>query len=308
MTSITPRIGIDLPHRPVPFLGTDYYKSLAERGESGRFSDKLLTTHIGSTVVGRLVEKNAPVELATRINALTPLKLAHAVRGWRATKARIQKEKEYKAIWQNFETDFLDYAETRKNVNVLQIGAYDGVTHDRMHPLLSQHPGWQAVLVEPMPQAFEQLKHSYANRPNTRFVNAAVGDVEGEIDMHYIGSTKNAPLFIDLTATTRPSTLEMFQEAGAAVETTKVRSTILPNLLKDMDLPASQLDMLFIDAEGCDYTILKQLMASETALPAFIVAEHDHMSDSEYHETAAKLFDRGYSISPIAHDILAKRV
>ncbi|MGH7156587.1 MAG: FkbM family methyltransferase [Candidatus Saccharimonadales bacterium] len=296
-----------IPDKPIPFLGSDYYQSLAWHVERGSVFDKLITRHIGSTAAGKVVEKTISTEMATRINAITALKLAHAIRSMRSTRERMQKEKIYKFHWSEFQTSFLEYATNQDEVTVLQIGAYDGRTNDRLHPLLMQNPNWRAVLVEPMPQTFERLMRNYAGRPNTTLVNSAVSNQDGEIDMFAITPTEKTPLFLDQTATTKPRTLNSFMAAGAIAESLTVRTSTVENLLADNSIDKQAIGLLFVDAEGCDAEILMQMMATDDPLPPYIVAEHDHMSDEEYSEVIDGLINRQYIIRVLAHDLLAQR-
>jgi FkbM family methyltransferase len=310
MTTLSPRITehYGLSERPVIFLDSSYYQSLAEHAEKGGLANKFLTRHLGSTVMGRLVDRIAPVELATRFNALTPLTLAYSARNWRATQKRLQLEREYKSSWAEFQNNFTELARSKPNFRLLQIGAHDGITNDRLYPLLMGHPDWHAILVEPMPEAFIRLKKNYSKRPNTQFVNRAVGDMDGSTEMYHIVSNKGAPLFIDLTATSDPRTLELFRDAGGELATTVVEGTTLSKLLEDVEFEGQDIDLMFVDAEGCDYAILQQLLLSDgSGLPRFIVAEHDHMSDEQYYGTITDLQDVGYKTRCIAHDILAEK-
>lgn len=296
-----------LPERPGLFLGSSYYQSLAEHARKDRLADKFLTLHMGSTAVGRLIGRTAPTELATRLNALTPLKLAYAARNWGSTQRRLRLEREYKQSWTDFQNNFTKFAESKLNFRLLQIGAYDGVTNDRLHPLLMEHPNWHAVLVEPMPEAYTRLKQNYSQRPNTQFINFAVGDMDGTNEMYHIAPNKNTPLFIDLTATSNPGTLELFREAGYEIETTLVEGTTLAKLLESLNIEGQDIDLMFVDAEGCDYAILQQLLSDGSGLPRFIVAEHDHMSDEQYYGIISDLENAGYKTRCIAHDILAEK-
>jgi len=308
MSTLSSSLSVEaIPQKPNPFLGADYYQSLALHAERGRVMDRVLTRHIGSTAIGKIVEKTVPTELATRINAITPLKLAHAIRSIRTTRERIEKEKVYKFHWSEFLTSFLEYAENHGQVSVLQIGAYDGRTNDRLYPIMMQNLDWNAILIEPMPQTFERLKLNYAGRPNTLLLNTAVTDEDGQIEMFSVTPTTKTPLFLDQTATTKPRTLDCFMPAGASTESVIVPTTTMDNLLTDNSIDRRSVDMLFIDAEGCDADILRQLMKIEDFRPPYIVAEHDHMTDEEYSEAITSLVNQQYVVRVLAHDLLAQR-
>lgn len=308
MTTLAPQIASEArPAKPSPFFGLDYYQSLAQHVERGHLVDRLMTLHVGSTALGKLVDKAVAPELATRINSVTALKLAHAARSWRAAKARLEVDKGYQRVWDRFQAQFLAHAAAKERASVVQIGAYDGKTNDRLRPLLVENPHWHATLVEPMPAAFAGLSRNYARRPNTTLVNAAVTDTDGQAEMFNITVSRHTPLFLDQTATTKTRTLESFQVAGVDVESTLVPTVTLKSLFEGSAIDRSSIDLLFIDAEGCDADILRQMAAMADCRPPFIVAEHDHMSAEEYNSTVQMLVGQGYVVSAIAHDILAQR-
>lgn len=307
MSTINPKaFEGQIPAKPLPFSTEDYFRSLAKHAEGNGPLSRALTAHLGSTAAGKLVERSFSPEIATRLNAMTALKLAHAVRSYKITHDRLSKEKVYKKTWAEFQNNILIFADQTPGFGVVQIGAYDGLTNDRLNPLLMAHPEWEAVLVEPMPDSFAALTQNYRARPQTTLVNAAVVPENGPVTMHRVVPDKHTPLFIDQTCSIYPEHLDKFREKDSDIQSTEVRGYSLSGLFDSANIGASNVGLLFIDAEGCDYDILQQLL-NNPETPQFLVAEHDHMSDEEYREAYSSLQQYGYRVDVIAHDFLAQK-
>lgn len=58
------------------------------------------------------------------------------------------------------------------------IRANDGITHDPIYPFILDH-GWEGIMVEPVPHAFEVLEKNYRAFDGVKLVNAAVGKEDG---------------------------------------------------------------------------------------------------------------------------------
>jgi FkbM family methyltransferase len=114
----------------------------------------------------------------------------------------------------------------------VQIGAMDGKSFDRIYPYVQQYK-WPGLLVEPMPKEFEKLKANYAWHNNIAFENSAIKRSSGCEVMYYVE--------VD-----RP-------------KTARGLSTFYPqknNVRKYPESAVSKVDLLAIDAEGCDLEIL----------------------------------------------------
>ena len=62
---------------------------------------------------------------------------------------------------------------SKQTLLLVQVGAHDGVMQDPVRQLVSRL-GLDAVLFEPLPDAFARLSTSYASIPSARLVNAAI--------------------------------------------------------------------------------------------------------------------------------------
>tara|TARA_R110000824_G_scaffold228056_2_gene415914 strand:+ start:84 stop:836 length:753 start_codon:yes stop_codon:yes gene_type:complete len=71
------------------------------------------------------------------------------------------------------------------NFLLIEVGANDGCLADRMRPFVSKCDP-NAVMVEPLPDYFEQLKKNYSSLKNIRYENCALSDQECQKTMTYI--------------------------------------------------------------------------------------------------------------------------
>ena len=69
-----------------------------------------------------------------------------------------------------------------KNVFTIQIGAMDGINFDETREYLDKYQ-WDALLVEPIPEIFNELKNNFKDRENYIFEQSAIGNHDGQIEM-----------------------------------------------------------------------------------------------------------------------------
>lgn len=192
------------------------------------------------------------------------------------------------------------------NIFVLQIGAMDGKTFDPIHPYITKY-NWHGLLVEPIAQHFQALQITYQDHPQLQFVQAAIGDDDGQKTMHYVPkelielhqlpkwSQGLASFFADRNALA-------FESIQPFVQQHTVPSYRLNTLLTKHQV--KEIDLLQIDAEGYDYQILKQF-DFEKYQPYVIHFEIVNLSKAE--QTAAKkLLDlHGYLHAKAGYDLIA---
>ncbi|MFY9287282.1 MAG: FkbM family methyltransferase, partial [Alphaproteobacteria bacterium] len=68
------------------------------------------------------------------------------------------------------------------DVYFIQIGAMDGVSYDPIHKHVKKQK-WKGLLFEPIPDMFVKLQNNYRDCSGLTFVNAAIADYEGAIEM-----------------------------------------------------------------------------------------------------------------------------
>ena len=195
----------------------------------------------------------------------------------------------------------------RDDLFILQIGANDGQTHDPLHKMIQNNPGWSAILVEPLPFYYEQLKARYAGRTNIRLVNSAITDQNGPVEMHYIPHDTIQQADLPRWATGAASLYKDRNALGHAeyeryVETIEVKGQTLKDLIQSEGI--GRIDILQTDAEGYDYHIINQLDFNRFH-PLIIYSEVVNLPANE--ETALRnILDReGYLHSKTGYDRLA---
>ena len=65
---------------------------------------------------------------------------------------------------------------------VVDVGANDGFYSSNSYPFIAR--GWQALLIEPHPTAFQKAKQLYRNRKQVSLLNVACSGREGELELH----------------------------------------------------------------------------------------------------------------------------
>jgi len=189
----------------------------------------------------------------------------------------------------------------------LQIGANDGFSHDPINAFVSANRV-AGIVVEPLPDVFERLCHTYRNHPQIRKLNLAIHEELDQVTLY------------------RPDPAYAGHMSGIASlsqdrhELTSTRTGIQSEHIISVDVPAmslsalldkervERLDLLQIDTEGYDMKILAGLDFSRYK-PSIIRFEHGVYSGvparAELRETLLRLYDQGYSVAMERVDALA---
>ena len=189
-----------------------------------------------------------------------------------------------------------------RDINFLEIGACDGVFPvDVLYPHAYTNKNWNGVMVEPVPYYFEKLKDNYDHRENIQFINAAISDTDGEIDMFII-----PPEVIDSGAVPRHamgvsrvdgSTLKP-NVSGHAVKIT-VDSITLDTLIARTNL--THIDVLQVDVEGLDYKIFSGVIEMGFR-PALAIVEYHNLPSDERNGIKKIAEDLNYELHPVGAD------
>ena len=199
-----------------------------------------------------------------------------------------------------------------KNYNdilVVQIGAMDGISFDDTRGHLDLY-NWNCLLVEPIPDLYNELKENFKDRANYTFEQAAITDYDGtatmltvpsnaivEQNLHpgYKGMSALYPLRNGF-GTSYKRDVEVKTNFGKDIE---VPCMTLNTLFKKHNI--SSFDILICDAEGYDWEIFKQLDLQEYR-PNFIRLEYINLTEEEKTLTKNKLETNGYIVQ-IGQDI-----
>jgi FkbM family methyltransferase len=190
---------------------------------------------------------------------------------------------------------------------ILQIGANDGVTVDPVRESIISL-GLPALLVEPLPNLFEQLKSNYAAQPDVRTDNVAVSSTPGEASIYRVmPSATQFPDHVHMLASFDKSVLLKHDLAGNSfekfIETVPVSVVTFEQLLKrHPDL--GPITALQIDTEGHDFIIVKSAVDAG-CLPRIINYEHFNLSYEDQVACRDLLSKHGYSFVSTGWDTLA---
>jgi|LakMenEpi03Aug12_release.lakeMendotaPanAssembly.Ray.scaffolds.fasta_scaffold156516_4 FkbM family methyltransferase len=144
--------------------------------------------------------------------------------------------------------DFSNLFKEKTSVFFIQIGANNGVTVDPVNKLIKSNPSWSGILFEPGSQAFQELIKTYEGFDDLVLLNMAVSDIDG-ITTLYCGETTPHFTLDKMKAT------HMFNVVPREVEV----SVISPKTIME-EFGVSHLDLLQIDTEGRDFTIIKSFI------------------------------------------------
>jgi FkbM family methyltransferase len=192
---------------------------------------------------------------------------------------------------------------------LVQIGAHDGVRmDDPVRPAVERYQ-IGALLVEPLPDLFEALKHNYASHPQVRFAKCAVGTANGTQTFYRIRA--DAPLPKDAQGLAsfdrRNLTTERQGVPGldAHIESIEVDTVTLPDLLERFAVP--RVDALVVDAEGFDATIVNAALDAGLR-PELLLYESVHLSRPQQNDLLKRLIAAGYRFVEVGLDTYACRV
>ena len=175
-----------------------------------------------------------------------------------------------------------------ENIFFIQIGANDGVSQD---PIFQFNNNWNGLLVEPIPEIFEELKNNYKNKSNGKiFENIAVGDVNGEMTLKIPIDNSSNHHFRHKIASFVENTIN----EGMEFELIKVEVITLDNLIKKNNV--SSIDLVVIDVEGYELSILNSF--SFSIKPKIIYMETRFFCFDEMIGFNDRMNKLGYSIFP----------
>src|SRR3990172_11007463 len=146
---------------------------------------------------------------------------------------------------------------------IVQIGANDGIVGDPLHELIQTHVDWQVLFVEPVPYLFERLKLNYGLSGRFKYENAAIND-GSTCNFYWVGEEAghellNLPRWWDQLASFDKEHIlrHLDGRLGPYIRTTVLNGLTLNQLIDKHDL--NRIDLLYIDTEGHDWQILRQL-------------------------------------------------
>lgn len=210
-------------------------------------------------------------------------------------------------------------------LNILQIGANDGVINDPLYRFVSAYPDrTRIILVEPQAALIAPLFQAYAFHPAKRIFQGAIGR-EGSLALHGVRSdcwadlvvpyAKGWPMYrapTGIASARREMVVEWVERhyrgplaVEEVVEVVEIESLDVPALLKRVDL-FSRPDVLVVDAEGWDDEVI-YLSDIDGLRPSLIYFEIRHLDPSRLTALASFLAKSGYEIRRMGGNALAER-
>jgi FkbM family methyltransferase len=233
------------------------------------------------------------------------------------------------------------YLKVGAEVNFIQVGACDGEwisSNDPIQKLMMQSSHWRGVLLEPVPYLFGKLKENVAKSQNRQsaetksrlhLMNAALSDQNGAQDFfivtdefaeekpeethalkHQIGSFDKNHITKHLIKLYRRG--ELKHEVDHYITTIKV-DAMTPDRVVDSFRKSGvaardgTIDILIIDAEGFDLSVLQSFMRIADLRPAIIVYETLHLKRDQVDTAQALMEAFGYTVWPAGWNAMAVR-
>jgi FkbM family methyltransferase len=187
----------------------------------------------------------------------------------------------------------------------IQIGANDGVSNDPIHKFIKRFE-WSGILLEPLPEVFAELQKTYAGNSRLKLLNAALSEEDGEKTIFSIrmeeGVFKKAHQFSSFSKKAVLGQGRWVENVERYVEERQIAAISFDTLLREAG--ERHIDLLLMDTEGYDYTILKMIDFKRTS-PTIVAYEHVHMSKAQQNEIASLLRDHGYRLTRDSLDTVA---
>lgn len=209
--------------------------------------------------------------------------------------------------------------ESQKSLQIVQIGAGDGLHSDPLRPFLKEPGRYSAKLVEPIGYYFDKLHELYQNREDIQILNLSAGATNGSLELFHIrpsiahnmngegppnnwalgqGSSSRATVvyWIYKNAWRGETYTREIPAYISAIEKISVPMIQTRDLI---DLPDRTL--LVVDVQGMELEIIWGL--DRKSLPRWIVLEEDLGSSA----ATDLLVEWGYSALRIGSDVLLNR-
>lgn len=195
----------------------------------------------------------------------------------------------------------------RKDLFFIQIGANDGITNDPLYKFITEF-GWQGILVEPMPESFAALQETHRGRPGLTLLNAALAGEDGTLPIYTVridaGTFQKAQMYSSFDRNVVLRNSRFVPDIANRIEEVQVKAVSMKTLLGHAG--SRPVDILAIDAEGFDYTILKMIDFTRLK-PAIILYEHTHLNKADQEAAAELLAAHGYRMTRDTLDTIGYR-
>lgn len=202
------------------------------------------------------------------------------------------------------------FAERQPAAVFVQVGAHDGTQLDPLRDEILRRR-WTGVLVEPVPYVFARLQRNYAGVDRVRFENAAVADVDGEREFHFLRERTDGDdvwRWYDALGSFRREVL-LSHTAQVPDIAERVTSAPMPCLTFDTLCAKHGLDhvdLVQIDTEGYDYEVVKLIDLDRLGVQV-VMYENLHLDGATRGACERHLLDHGFELMSDGMDTLAVR-
>ncbi len=186
----------------------------------------------------------------------------------------------------------------------VQVGANDGVSHDFLYGFLKKRKA-RGLVIEPLPDLFEELQKNYSYNPEVIAINKAVHPGASSIDLYRVDPGK-AQLYANWVkgiASVDPAHHLKSGIPSGDIIRQQVNAAKLMDIISENNfmLPV---DLLQIDAEGFDLEILK-LADLDSMQPSMVRFEIINLSRDDGKTAVNLLKNKGYHCFQNGYDIIA---
>lgn len=201
-----------------------------------------------------------------------------------------------------------DMASRHTNPFFIQVGANNGVRWDPLRDLIRRHhlPG---LLIEPLPDIFDELKKNYELEPQLLFEGAALAKEDGFHTLFRVKADAPVGDWAQGIASFNKAHLENHLKSetdeyeqwieDVTVPTISVHSLLLKHSI-------TKIALLQIDTEGYDFEILKMFFEAGI-LPDIVNFERVHLSFKDQQASRRLLIQNNYRFIDVGIDTLGIR-
>ncbi len=207
-----------------------------------------------------------------------------------------------------------ELARTTPGLRFLQVGGMDGKRFDPVYAFI-KHYRWSGLILEPLPDLFAALSAHYTDCPGVTLVNAALRERDGTEAMLRVSRdaarTGAVPGWAEGLGSFHP---ERNALGGVGVDPALHAALLLHARHEAVDCVTvralagrwglDRVDLLQVDAEGCELDILRQVDAAGYR-PRVVQLEHWALTPAERGAVLGLLGERGYSLRMGESDVLA---
>lgn len=193
-----------------------------------------------------------------------------------------------------------------KRLNIIQVGAYDGVINDPLRSFIVSHvKDLNVLMIEPQAEAFRHLQALYDGLPNVRCVNKAIG-APGVLTF-YTPNNRYRTWFRQKTGQHLPTSTSSFVKEHVAARMRRMGVTDCDAYIDNQELEVVELlqelpgttdfhartDLLQVDCEGLDDQVIYH-SGVDVLRPRIINFESKALAPERLRRLKEFLSERGY--------------